>query len=220
MTIAGFFRSPQKRTASAPGGCCRSSAEQESPVKKNPLPPGSNEAAGEKYDGRDDDPILRRIRERGLNVTRQREVLARIFRDEDHVTVEELYSRAVQEDPGIGRVTVYRFLKILCRLNLARERHFEESDSKFDNIVSKKHHDHMICEECGRIIEFTCDEIEHLQEKISRSRGFLIRGHRLEIRGLCRECRSASRIGSEDDRTSSNRTSQPEKLSCAPSPEP
>jgi Fur family ferric uptake transcriptional regulator len=138
---------------------------------------------------RDGSRIIRGLRRNGLKVTRQRRILARVFEEMDHVTVDELYDEVSRRDPGVGRITVYRFLKALCGAGMARERHFDDGFSRFDNVVAKEHHDHLICERCGRIVEFSCDRIEALQEEISRSRGFVIHGHRLEIRGLCRDCR-------------------------------
>lgn len=148
-----------------------------------------------KRGGSDEEPdrggerVIRALRRAGFKITRQRLLLARTFSALDHMTVDDLHREAARYDPTVGRVTAYRFLRALCEAGVARERHFEDGLCRFDNIAAKEHHDHLICEACGKIVEFTCDRIETLQDEISRSRGFEIHGHRLEIRGLCRDCR-------------------------------
>jgi len=133
--------------------------------------------------------IIDRLRQNGLKVTRQRKLISEIFLEKSHVTVEELYREVRDRGPGISRITVYRLLKLLCRIGLARERHFQGRLTNFDNIARKEHHDHLICERCGRIVEFSSERIEAMQREIARRRGFVITRHRLEISGICRDCR-------------------------------
>jgi len=94
-----------------------------------------------------------------------------------------------KRDPHIGQVTVYRTLKQLCRMGMARERHFRVNHTVYDNVVRKTHHDHLICTRCGRIIEFSNEDIERIQREVAKQVGFKMTGHRLEISGVCRECR-------------------------------
>ncbi|MBZ0160019.1 Fur family transcriptional regulator [Candidatus Methylomirabilis sp.] len=125
----------------------------------------------------------------GLKATRQRELIARaFFTTTTHVSAEGLYRRVGGRYPRIGLVTVYRTLKLLKNAGLAHERQFGDGRALFEHASSERHHDHIICTECGRITEFANIEIEALQEQVVRRLGFSIQYHKLELYGLCRDC--------------------------------
>ena len=88
-----------------------------------------------------------------LKLTRQRENILTAFLKMEHVTAEQMYRMLAKKDPHIGLATVYRTLKLLCESGLAQEQHFG-SQTKFDNVAHKGHHDHLICTVCDKIIEF------------------------------------------------------------------
>ena len=133
--------------------------------------------------------LQRHLRREGLRLTRQRETIAEAFLRKDHVTVEGLYREVVRRNSGIGMTTVYRTLKLLCQWGLGQERHFSNANTIYDNVAWKSHHDHLICTQCGKIIEFENREIELLQERVARENEFSIVNHKLEIYGLCGPCR-------------------------------
>jgi len=135
------------------------------------------------------DLLHTRLREHGLKLTHQRELIAELFLRQDHITVEDLYQQVAKKDPSIGIITVYRTLKLLCQWELAQERHFGKGKTIYDNVAWKTHHDHLICTQCGRIIEFSNFEIEAFQEQVAREHQFHITYHKLELYGLCRSCR-------------------------------
>ena len=109
------------------------------------------------------------IKEQGLKATAQREDIARVFfAITRHISVEELYSEVRQINPRVGYATVYRTLKLLKECGLAEERHFADGQARFENIEAERHHDHLICERCGRIIEFVQPRIEELQEELAQ----------------------------------------------------
>lgn len=125
----------------------------------------------------------------GLKATRQRELIARaFFATTAHVSAEGLYRRVAGRHPRIGLVTVYRTLKLLKGAGLAHERQFGDGRALFEHASSERHHDHIICTECGKITEFANVEIEALQEQVVRRLGFHIQYHKLELYGLCRDC--------------------------------
>lgn len=125
----------------------------------------------------------------GLKATRQRELIARaFFGTTTHVSAEGLYRRVGGRHPRIGLVTVYRTLKLLKGAGLAHERQFGDGRALFEHASSERHHDHIICTECGKITEFANSEIEALQEQVVRRLGFSIQYHKLELYGLCRDC--------------------------------
>lgn len=116
-------------------------------------------------------------------------VIESFFRAMDHVTIEEL-TRSIRENaPGIGAVTVYRTLKLLERLGYAKELDFGEGARRYESNLSP-HHDHLVCRQCGTVIEFEDREIENLQDLVTRRHGFHPTAHRLEIYGFCRKCAS------------------------------
>lgn len=125
----------------------------------------------------------------GLKATRQRQLIARaFFATHAHISAEALYRRVSGRAPRIGLVTVYRTLKLLKDAGLAYERQFGEGRALFEHASSERHHDHLICTECGKITEFANREIEALQEQIASGFGYAIQYHKLELYGLCRDC--------------------------------
>ena len=93
-------------------------------------------------------------------------------------------------NPRVGYATVYRTLKLLKECGLADERHFDDGQARYEPTEEEEqHHDHIICERCGKIVEFDSEEIEKLQERIARFLGFVVSRHRMELYGICAECR-------------------------------
>jgi Fur family ferric uptake transcriptional regulator len=130
------------------------------------------------------------IKEQGLKTTSQREDIAQVFfATNRHISVEELYSEVRQVNPRVGYATVYRTMKLLKECGLAEERHFADGQARFENLEAERHHDHVICERCGRIAEFVHPQIEELQEKVAQRFGFVATTHKMEIYGICQECR-------------------------------
>ncbi len=123
-----------------------------------------------------------------LKLTRQREHILTAFLRTEHVTAEQMYRQLSRKDPHIGLATIYRTLNLFCEAGLAQARHFG-SQTQYDNISHKGHHDHLICTGCGKIVEFENCDIERLQEEVARRNGFTIQTHKLELYGLCAACR-------------------------------
>ena len=117
-----------------------------------------------------------------LGLLRQTEEL------QEHITAEEMYHQLARKDPHLGLATIYRTLNLFCEAGLAQARHFG-TQTQYDNISHKGHHDHLICTGCGKIVEFENCDIERLQEEVASRNGFTIQTHRLELYGLCSPCR-------------------------------
>lgn len=131
----------------------------------------------------------RYIADRGLKSTRQREVILQTFLETDkHIDIEELYQKVKDRNAAIGHATVYRTMKLLIECGLAHERHFGDGMARYEQVSRKHHHDHLICMNCGKIVEFENSAIEDLQEEVAREHGFQILDHKLEIYGRCQEC--------------------------------
>jgi Fur family ferric uptake transcriptional regulator len=141
------------------------------------------------------------IKEQGLKATSQREDIAQVFfATNRHVSVEELYGAVRQVNPRVGYATVYRTVKLLKECGLAAERHFADGQARFENLEEERHHDHIICERCGRIVEFVQPQIEQLQEKVAQRFGFVATTHKMEIYGICQECREGRETHGERER--------------------
>jgi Fur family ferric uptake transcriptional regulator len=122
--------------------------------------------------------------ERGMRMTEQRRVIARIIeRSGDHPDVEELYRRSVEVDAKISISTVYRTVKLFEDAGLLARHDFRDGRSRYET-VPEEHHDHLIDLKSGQVIEFHSAEIEALQERIAREHGFKLVDHRLELYGI------------------------------------
>ena len=142
------------------------------------------------------------IKEQGLKATAQREDIAQVFFSvKRHISVEELYSEVRRVNPRVGYATVYRTLKLLKECGLAAERHFADGQARFENLEAEHHHDHIICERCGRILEFVQPQIEQLQEKVAQRFGFVATMHKMEIYGICQECREGKDVRGEREKS-------------------
>jgi len=125
----------------------------------------------------------------GLKYTRQREEILHVFLNSPgHRNVGEIYAQVVKANPKIGYATVYRTLKLLTRLGLATERRFDDGETRYERVPEGKHHDHLICLGCGKIIEFEDSALEALQNGIAERHRFHVFHHRMELYGQCQGC--------------------------------
>lgn len=128
--------------------------------------------------------IIARCEARGLRLTDQRRVIARVLEEaDDHPDVEELYARASAIDPKISIATVYRTVKLFEESGLLERHEFGDGRARYED-AERDHHDHLIDITTGEVIEFVDEEIEALQEKIAERLGYRLKGHRLELYGV------------------------------------
>lgn len=133
--------------------------------------------------------FLDHIQKAGLRRTGQRDLIMEIFlKTEDHLTSEDLYWLVQKQDPSVGHTTVYRTLKLLTEAGLAREVRFGDNKTYYEHHYNHEHHDHMICTECGKVIEFFSADIESLQDQMAEKFGFRPTHHSLRMWGVCLEC--------------------------------
>jgi Fur family ferric uptake transcriptional regulator len=131
--------------------------------------------------------LKNQLSQKHLKLTKQREIILDAFLKNDHITAEALYQQISQTNIHLGIATIYRTLNLLCELGIGQERHFGDNKTTFDNVLHKKHHDHMICHKCGKILEFECPDIEKLQEEMAEKYGFILQTHKLELYGCCKD---------------------------------
>jgi Fur family ferric uptake transcriptional regulator len=126
---------------------------------------------------------------KGLRMTEQRRVVARVLSDsDDHPDVEQVYERASAMDPGISMATVYRTVRLFEEAGVLEKHDFREGRSRYEE-ASDTPHDHLIDLKSGAVIEFHNGEIEELQRKIASSLGYVLVGRRLELYGVPAEKR-------------------------------
>jgi Fur family ferric uptake transcriptional regulator len=104
------------------------------------------------------------------------------------VSIEELLAQVRSQDPKVGYATVYRTLKLLTECGVAFERRFGDGLARYELADEASHHDHLICVDCGTIVEFEEDRIEVLQEAVAEKYGYELRSHKHEMYGVCPDC--------------------------------
>ncbi|MBI5206700.1 MAG: transcriptional repressor [Candidatus Firestonebacteria bacterium] len=132
------------------------------------------------------------LSKRKLKNTLPRVTILKIFLStEKHLTLEELYNIIKKQDPIIGFSTVYRNMKLLCECHLAREIHLDDNKIRYEHNYEHKHHDHFVCNVCNKSIEFLDEDLELLQNKISKKYKFTPQSHRLIVYGICDKCKKS-----------------------------
>ena len=132
--------------------------------------------------------IVVTLRQHGYKLTPQRRaVIQTIASSQDHLTPAAIYEKVHQDHPGIGLVTIYRTLDMLAKLELICELHAGGSCRSYTISAPGQHH-HLICSNCGEVIDFTGYDLTELEQRLSRETGFEIEGHLLEFIGRCQNC--------------------------------
>lgn len=129
------------------------------------------------------DRIEKLCADRGMRMTEQRRVIARVLSNaDDHPDVEELYKRASAIDPHISIATVYRTVRLFEEAGVVEKHDFGDGRSRYEE-AGDDHHDHLIDAKTGEVIEFFDAEIERLKTEIAERLGFKLIGHKLELYG-------------------------------------
>ena len=122
--------------------------------------------------------------ERGLRITEQRRVIAKVLSEStDHPDVEKLHERATDIDPGISIATVYRTVRLFEEAGILDRHDFGDGRARYE-AAPEAHHDHMIDVDSGKVIEFVDPELEALQRQIAERLGFRLVDHRMELFGV------------------------------------
>ncbi len=135
----------------------------------------------------------RYLRQQGLPVTQQREVVADVvFSSREHLSVEEIEAKLKERGERIGKATIYRTMEILVRSGLVEDHDFGDGFKRYEHLFGHQPvHEHLICTSCRTVIEFQSPELQRIQSSVSAEHGFLPTRHRLEIYGLCADCQAA-----------------------------
>ncbi len=126
------------------------------------------------------------LKEKGLKITNQRLLVAeKIFSSHNHFTAEGLLDELKDNKDRISKATIYRILSIMVESGLLAEHDFGKDYKYYEHIIGHEHHDHIICMQCGRIVEFMDEQIEELQRSAANKNGFSIVGHSLNLYANC-----------------------------------
>ena len=134
--------------------------------------------------------LVRYYRERSLKLTPQRyRIFERAFSTHEHFSAETLYGWLRDEDgPSVSRATVYRTLGLLVEGGFLESLDPGQGELLYEHVLGHRHHDHLVCVDCGRIEEFYDEEIERLQEEAAARKGFELVSHNLRLFGTCASC--------------------------------
>ena len=128
--------------------------------------------------------------EKGLRITEQRRVIARVLSEaEDHPDVEALYTRSSAIDPGISIATVYRTVRLFEEAGILERHDFGDGRARYE-AAAEAHQDHLINVETGEVIEFVDPELEALQKVIAEKLGYRLVDHRMELYGVALDRKS------------------------------
>lgn len=132
------------------------------------------------------------LKTKGFKMTPQRELIFRSFFEMgEHVSVDELYDRVRQEDTSVGYATVWRNLKLICRVGLAEEVNIGDGITRYDRVTSVPH-GHLYCTACKGVTEFNVEQLVGLLAQTAGTRGFTSESFKIEVQGLCRNCRESA----------------------------
>jgi Fur family transcriptional regulator, ferric uptake regulator len=135
----------------------------------------------------------RYLRQQGLPVTLQREIVADVvFTSEDHLSVEEIEAELKKRGERIGKATIYRTMEILVRSGLVQDHDFGDGFKRYEHLFgTQRGHQHLVCTHCRKVVEFRRTEISRIRDEVARAHGFLPARHKLEVYGLCPDCRAS-----------------------------
>ena len=127
------------------------------------------------------------LEQKNLRLTTQRQAIVdTVFSTDKHFTAEQLLDWSRQRDKSVSRATVYRTLPLLTESGLVHEMDFGKDYKFYDpNYAEHPHHNHIICQDCEKIVEFESDKIEKLEDEISHQLGFSVKSQRVQITGTC-----------------------------------
>ena len=127
----------------------------------------------------------------GLKHSAQRETILRVFVEtHDHLSTEELHHLVQKQDQSIGYTTVYRTLKLFVDCGLAAGVAFHDGVTRYERLLNRRSHDHMVCTGCGESVEFFAPEIEAVQKAIGLKHHYATSSHTFQIYGLCKKCQA------------------------------
>jgi len=131
---------------------------------------------------------------KGLKNTREREIILRELESRtDHFNAETLYFSLIRKGSSVSRPTIYRTLKLLEQLRFIGKLDIKKNCFYYETIPQRKEHGHLICEQCGKIIDFSSNGIEILKSEACKDKDFKLENISVQVFGLCKDCQKASK---------------------------
>lgn len=132
-----------------------------------------------------------RLAENNYKLTRQREIILETILEKEnwHFTAEELFSAVRKKDKDIGMATIYRTLELMQNLDIVHVLDFNDDSRKYEVHLEEAHHHHLICKGCGKLIEFSDQDIDYFEAELEDKYDFEITEHKLRFYGYCSDCR-------------------------------
>ena len=138
------------------------------------------------------------LRTKGFKMTPQRELIFRSFFElGEHVSVDELYDKVREADRSVGYSTVWRNLKLICKVGLAEEVNLGDGKTRYDR-VTKIPHGHLFCVNCKKLIEFNVEQLVGILAQNAGEHNFIPENFKIEIQGLCEDCQPENSVDIDD----------------------
>ncbi|HXE58779.1 MAG TPA: Fur family transcriptional regulator [Gemmatimonadales bacterium] len=135
------------------------------------------------------DRFRRYLRDKRLPLTRQRELVAEVvLLSDDHLSVDAIQRRLKDRGERVGTATIYRTLDVLVQSGVVKAHDFGEGFRRYEPMPAQAHHEHLICERCGAVVEFSNERLERMLPIIADEHAFQHHRHRVELYGICRDC--------------------------------
>lgn len=135
--------------------------------------------------------LCAKLQQKAYKVTPQRQIILKAFLDHEqqHLSAEEVHGIVREKHPEIGLATVYRTLEILASLDILHKIEFGDGCTRYEfSDAEVHHHHHLICVNCGKVMEFNDDLLETLEAWVAKKTNFLVIDHQLKFYGYCRDC--------------------------------
>lgn len=136
-----------------------------------------------------------RMTAKNFKLTSQRRLILKALLENmaDHPSAEEVYQFVREQNPRVGLATVYRTLELFCELGILHELNFDNNCRRYELEQGDRHHHHLICLKCGKIVEFSDYVLQDLEGYIRSQHNFDVVDHRIKFYGYCSECRTKPR---------------------------
>lgn len=140
------------------------------------------------------------IQKQNLLWSTEREIITeQVFDNHFHFTADDLFIQLNKKGKDISRATVYRTLELLERSGLVSKIQMQSGKRLYEHIFGHPHHDHLICQKCGKMVEFHSTGIEELQKRVALENNFKMTGHCLKIYGICSDCQKGKGAKNEPE---------------------
>ena len=160
------------------------------------------------------------LEERGMHPTGRRlSIAAHVYGLTGHHSIEDIYRRLKETEPGLGQATVYRTLRVLLEAGLVRELRLGDGTGRYEAVRGARAHGHLICRNCGAIVEISDRRFGRLQRQMAEAYGFSLEEQLQSLFGLCTECRAGSGVKVGVKRETGTEMETGESLPAGPPPD-